>query len=640
VNVAAKPNEAPRIVLVGMPWESVLRPSLAIGILVAVARRAGHECSALHLNLDLAARIGADVYEAFAETFELFPLGEHLFAVDAFGRSKLASEAFLARFGADASRPGGSGDPLYALRDRDIPAFLDDAARTVAGGAPDVVGFTCTFNQVLPSLALARRLKQLLPGVTILLGGACVHGPMGAAYAETFRGLVDYVFTGEADESFPAWVDAYADREPHRRIPGVAAGSHRQPARLTHDLDALPTPDFTAFFERRDGLEAAGAALPYVRHLPFESSRGCWWGQKHHCTFCGLNNDGMLFRRKSPERVVSELETLARRHGTTRFMAADNILDFKAYGDLLERLARSPLDYDLFYEIKANVRRRDVAALRRAGVWRVQPGIESFSDHVLALMRKGVTALRNVQLLKWLHEYGVSVDYNVLVGFPGETRQDYCDAVGVMRAIHHLPPPNGRSTRIRVDRFSPFHDSSESLGIRGVTAAWYYPHLIPEELVRPEAYAYFFDHDLGYLEHLQTCIEEVNDEIVAWKAADTDRRARLGAGFIEVLTYAGGRTRRHALRGLEAAVFVEADAQLTIRELRRRVPAGPPEAFEAALANLQDLGILLRVGDNVLSVVPFAEPHSEEELGTWASANVASASRRLRTRARPRVHAQ
>ena len=629
-----KPNSEPDVLLVGMPWESVIRPSLAIGILVAIAQRAGRNCSALHLNLDLSVLIGSDIYEAFAETFELFPLGEHLFAVDAFGRSKLESDSFLARFGDVDRRPGESDNPLYALRDRDIPAFLDDAAHSVAAHAPDVVGFTCTFNQVLPSLALARRLKLLMPSVTIILGGACVHGPMGVTYAETFRGLVDYTFTGEADESFPAWLEAYSEGDPNRQIPGVVGGRSRQAARLTHDLDALPTPDFTAFFRQRDELEANGALLPYVRHLPFESSRGCWWGQKHHCTFCGLNNAGMLFRRKSPTRVVSELETLASRHGTTRFMAADNILDFKAYGDLLERLATSPFDYDLFYEMKANVRRRDVAALRKAGVWRVQPGIESFSDQVLALMRKGTTALRNVQLLKWLHEYGITVDYNVLVGFPGETEQDYRDAINTMRAIHHLPPPNGRATRIRVDRFSPFYDDAESLGIRDVKAAWYYRHLIPEELVRPEAYAYFFDHDLDYLEPLQSCIEEVNENIANWKAAETDRRARLGAGFVEVLTYSNGRTRRSVLRGLEARILIETDAQLAIPELRRRMKGGGAEAIDAAIGNLLEAGILLRVDENLLSVVPFAEPHTEGELQAWLMANAGHRSPRRDARVR------
>ena len=75
--------------------------------------------------------------------------------------------------------------------------------------------------------------------------------------------------------------------------------------------------------------------------------------------------------------------------------------------------------------MKANLTREQVRLLADAGVRHIQPGIESLSDHVLALMKKGVTGLRNVQLLKWCKEYGIEVDWNILYGFPGETREDY-----------------------------------------------------------------------------------------------------------------------------------------------------------------------------------------------------------------------
>jgi radical SAM superfamily enzyme YgiQ (UPF0313 family) len=68
--------------------------------------------------------------------------------------------------------------------------------------------------------------------------------------------------------------------------------------------------------------------------IPFESARGCWWGAKHHCTFCGLNGSAMRFRAKSPQRVLSELADLARRHHSFRFEAVDNILEPRYLKDL------------------------------------------------------------------------------------------------------------------------------------------------------------------------------------------------------------------------------------------------------------------------------------------------------------------
>src|SRR5438046_2506642 len=130
-------TNSPRIVLVSMPWESASRPSLAIGTLIAIARQAGFDCTAQHPNLDLAARMGAAAYNAFAENVELFPLGEHCFAIDLFGPEALDSERYLARFGGTDPIESASPDPLHVLRDRTVPGFLDAATVRLAALRPD-----------------------------------------------------------------------------------------------------------------------------------------------------------------------------------------------------------------------------------------------------------------------------------------------------------------------------------------------------------------------------------------------------------------------------------------------------------------------------------------------------------------------
>jgi len=322
----------------------------------------------------------------------------------------------------------------------------------------------------------------------------------------------------------------------------------------------------------------------------------------------------MAFRRKSPGRVTRELADLAEANGLTSFMASDNILDFRAYHDLLERLAGENVDYHLFYEIKANVRRNDVAALRRAHVLRVQPGIESFSDHVLQLMRKGMTALGNVQALKWLLEFGVAVDYNVLVGIPGETAADYQRALSLMRRIRHLPPPGGGPTVARVDRFSPFFEDSAALGIRGVRPASHYRHLIPPARLPAEEYAYFFDHDMSHLDAVVDQVVEMQGVIAEWQASGVRRRARLGPGFVEVLTHGRGTFDRQVLRGVRAALFVLCDAHRSVERLRVEMDAA---SFDDDLGSLVEAGILLADEPHVVTTIPFAEPHDEEDLRRW-----------------------
>src|SRR5690606_34378140 len=107
------------------------------------------------------------------------------------------------------------------------------------------------------------------------------------------------------------------------------------------------------------------------------------------------------------EDIIHELNMLSIKYKKIDFIAADNILPAKAYDNLLLKLAALPYKFNLFYEIKSNLRRKDVYALHIANVKMIQPGIESFSSNVLKFMKKGVSAIQNVQLLKFSKEYGI-----------------------------------------------------------------------------------------------------------------------------------------------------------------------------------------------------------------------------------------
>jgi hypothetical protein len=101
------------------------------------------------------------------------------------------------------------------------------------------------------------------------------------------------------------------------------------------------------------------------------------------------------------------------------------------------------------------MRRSQLEALAQAGLVSVQPGIESLSSRVLKIMDKGVTGCQNIRVLRDGASCGLSVMWNYLYGFPGETDEDYQPVVDQIPALHHLEPP-GMATRIVVERFSPY----------------------------------------------------------------------------------------------------------------------------------------------------------------------------------------
>ncbi|HTL05162.1 MAG TPA: RiPP maturation radical SAM C-methyltransferase, partial [Gemmatimonadales bacterium] len=406
-------------------------------------------------------------------------------------------------------------------------------------------------------------------------------------------------------------------------LAGVTSGGfQRAPAVPVTALDALPIPDYDDYFANRAAILGEGRRLLERRDLPFESSRGCWWGQKSHCTFCGLNNEGMAYRMKSVDRVIDEVTALSTRYQCVDLEAADNILPYPAYQSLLPRLAGLGLDLRFMYEIKANIGRDDAAALRAAGIRWVQPGVESFSDHVLELMRKGSTGALNIQLIKWLQEFGVTPYYNLLVGFPGETPEDYEEVIALLPALYHLTPPiRSRTVLVSVHRFAPFFNESERWGIQGRRPAWYYRHLIPPSRAPAEDFAFFFDRDIPADAPVLTWRPRLDAALARWATARHKLKASLGPGFISVLRVQGRKEVEIAsLREAAACVFLLCDAATTLAKLERELAALRPGSgvdLAAVVADLLERRLVIRCGERLVGVVPFERPHAARELSDW-----------------------
>src|SRR5207237_5488138 len=93
----------------------------------------------------------------------------------------------------------------------------------------------------------------------------------------------------------------------------IALGAPPQPIGrpVVHNLDDTSIPDYDEFFDALNGSPVRDYVEP---GLLVETSRGCWWGAKHHCTFCGLNGSGIVYRSKSPQRTLTEIEQLTERY--------------------------------------------------------------------------------------------------------------------------------------------------------------------------------------------------------------------------------------------------------------------------------------------------------------------------------------
>jgi ribosomal peptide maturation radical SAM protein 1 len=491
------------VVLVSMPFMAAEQPSIQVGLLAAIVRNRGFPVRTLHGNLDLAARLGAEPYQLLAQ-HRGFMLGEWLFSCEAFGDAapdpdgRMLEDPRLDLDYLEAMGPDWRAD-LLKIRRQHVPAFLDDLVKTLLSVPVRVVGFSCTFQQNAASFALARRLKARRPDLVTVFGGANFDDAMGAEFLRRVD-CIDVVVRGEGDWALPALLDALAGGSDPAAVPGVARRSGdtivaTPPAPPTDRLDDLPVPDYAEYFQHAGELGLFPGRGRNEVWIPFESARGCWWGAKHHCVFCGLNGTTMRFRAKSADRVLAELAELVRRHDSYHFAAVDNILEPAYFRDLLPRLIESDAGFDLFYEIKANLTRAQIRLLAQAGVRRIQPGIESLSSRVLTLMRKGVRAARNVNLLRWARYYGIAVDWNLIWGLPGERVDDYVAQEAVIAHLVHLQPP-ADAYRIWMERFSPLFTEPATFSTVRLQPERSYRYVYPATVDLDRA-AYFFDYEFA-----------------------------------------------------------------------------------------------------------------------------------------------
>jgi len=406
-----------------------------------------------------------------------------------------------------------------------LPELFDRLCDEYALADSDIIGFTSMFAQTNASLAMARRVKGRNPDAVAVLGGANCEAPMGAVLARNVP-EIDAIFSGPALHAFPDFVRLYLDGglEAVNDIVGVVTPANVNDSRPAagvgkdRDIDDFFEPDYSGYLAAFDRARGELSADPDAKpELMFETSRGCWWGQRSHCTFCGLNGLGMGYRAMSPEVALRQFTWLFGLSDQARgFSCTDNILPKNFPREVFSRLPARPAGPAVFYEVKLPLSAKDMAAMARVGVTRVQPGIESLSTETLKLMGKGTTAFLNIQFLKNCVRNGITPEWNLLMGFPGEREEVYRKYIEDIPLLTHLPPPQG-AYLVRFDRYSPYFTDPGKYGLELVPMDFYekaFP-FSPEDL---HELAYFFrDGGSGtYQDSAFACLGEVNQLVGQW----------------------------------------------------------------------------------------------------------------------------
>lgn len=610
--------------LVNMPFARLGSPSLGLAQLKSVAESklgAGNIVTIEYLNHYFGDAFGFEEYERISleEAYLQSGFGDWIFREIAFPTSAGNAEGYIRRYGriigSDYIAGLGPGGKYSSPR---LKSLLQDIIEDRQLHKADVVGFSSMFAQTIPSLAMARLLRERNRDQVILMGGANCEGVMGRTLADVVEDI-DLIFSGPALISFPETLTCFLEGRVAdiAKIDGVFVSGNsnllqgisgeKSPAIYGQDLNI----DNLVQVEYDDFFHSIGSFSGKIEiSLPFETSRGCWWGQRSHCTFCGLNGASMAYRampaQMAREMIVSLVERY--RDRASQYDCVDNIMAKEYVAEVFEGL-RLGENVSIFYETKGDLDEEEIEILSLASVNRIQPGVESLLTSTLKLMKKGTTAFHNIRLLKGCITYNVFPSWNILFGFPGETEETFDEYQRLIPLLVHLPPPSG-AFPVRFDRFSPYHSNPSSFGI-DLSPADYYKYCYPYSEDVCANIAYYFQNtniDSPYyvpmFDGLAPVVEAVRIWQEKWAAFRAPPRLELHqtqAGFHVF----DSRHDRETTTPVSSATFE------LLNELRKAKDSSWAEAhFAEALEELRDLGWVFEERGRIMSLVTMARGQS------------------------------
>lgn len=515
-----------RVALINMPFANLNMPSLALTQLKSILEEHFKDqirVDIYYLNHNFANHMGVDFYNDVSslQDSQNSGLGDWFFRQIAFPALPNNAGVYLTRYFPQRNDQSSTLKGLILKSRRGLEQLMEDLITKYELDKADLVGFTSMFMQNVAVFAMAQKIKERNPKVTIIMGGANCESPMGQVIVKNVK-QVDYVFSGPALKSLPEFVQHCLDHEESKysSIKGVFSKRNyflnTGPDAIGEELSIdVPTKlEYDSFLSTWKENFANNGAKPV---LLFETSRGCWWGERAHCTFCGLNGTTMAYRSMKPELAIDLISGLFKFSSTvSRLESVDNILP-KNYVQEVLPFINPPENMTIFYEVKADLAEHDVEMLSKAGVRAIQPGIESLSTSTLKLMKKGTSSFQNLILLKNCLLYGVNPAWNLLIGFPGEKEDVYRKYVEDIPLLVYLPPPTG-AYPVRFDRYSPYFMKAEEYKL-DLHPLDYYSLIYPFEENDLENMAYFFADTNIDAEYAQTTfrwIGPVREQVTRW----------------------------------------------------------------------------------------------------------------------------
>lgn len=575
------------LVLISMPFFDYKLPSAQISVIKAYLKEEKVNVRTIHAYIEFYKHIG----DEYIELINNYSCAEYLFIKFAYPeRYKRNRNQIEDRIISDLEISGNILEDLYSR----IEKFINAIEKRIDMNC-GIIAFSITYKQLLPSICLAKKIRNKNYSGRIIFGGSRVSGELGRSLVLN-EPNVDTVISGEGEVVLLNYIrDYYENKYSGRYI----NKKYIEEEKLVN-LDELPPPDYDDYLCE---LKAGGVNNKFI-FLFYEVARGCWWNR---CTFCSSQRIHKRYREKSPLKIANDLDIIITKYKVDRIWLLGDCYSFKSYMELSNILVDREIKVPLMIYSRCSTEFEYYQSIKKMGTDSLIVGIEAISDGLLKKMNKGINTIRNIQCLKYCAKVGLNCTYNLFYGYPNFTRDDFDETMSNMDYIMGFQPPESLCD-MELQFGSPAFNNSKQFDIVEV---------LPdrcEQMILPEnALTFLYEYDT--IESHEKYSYKILDKVIRWndlfqKHGFLTLTYRIYNELVEISDYRQIEEMSplvYLLNEEESKVFIMCDKLMT----RARIKAALIDVdVDEAIKKLVEKKILFVSGDECLAVPLFVEENS------------------------------
>jgi radical SAM superfamily enzyme YgiQ (UPF0313 family) len=302
----------------------------------------------------------------------------------------------------------------------------------------DAVGLTtyCHPYELEKSIEYSKYIRSISPDIPIIVGGPHTSLLPRVSLDEH---VANIAITGRAENLIIPVIEGLEGKRSFDSIPDIY---YRKGKKIIYNnkskndikiFDDLPLPSLSKV-EKYEYGHILGVKIAEGKLASISTSEGC----VYNCKFCNLHSHLPVFKARTIEKVIDEIDYVVDQGYKTIVFVDDNFMTNK-------QRVKKIMDYII--ESGCNVKiwifgaRADSAEkplwekMKRAGVENMNFGLESGSQKILDFYNKKLSIEQSRKAIQLSKKMGFFVQANFMIGAPIETRESIEETINFAKSI-------------------------------------------------------------------------------------------------------------------------------------------------------------------------------------------------------------